>query len=186
MANTLNEIVGCVQDRGIFFPSWESLRFPVRSTVTGRYLSPQSSSSTLLATILGNVLVHRVDWNTTAQKLVHDTLERLDSDRRSCYTILAIGPNSNSLLRAINNCSKHSRLRVANFEPVRINGPSRNDIAIVGMSVNYPSGKSMEMLWETLEKSLNVVQEVNKFQVAPSIEQRLMSALGPIFPLHSI
>ncbi|GME55931.1 hypothetical protein GTA08_BOTSDO13036 [Neofusicoccum parvum] len=79
-----------------------------------------------------------------------------------------MGPNSKSLLRAITCNSNHPRIHVASFVRGATDGPSPDDIAIVGMSVNYPSGKGPEQLWETLEKGLNVVREIpsSRFQIS--------------------
>ncbi|KAF2818864.1 ketoacyl-synt-domain-containing protein [Ophiobolus disseminans] len=158
MLDTLGEVLHDAHRRGITLPSREALRFPVRSTVDGKYLNAGTSSTALLETILQHILVHRVDWNLASEKLVEDAFERLSADNNLRCNILAMGPSSRSLLRAINGRSTHSRLGITNFEPA--DEPSHDDIAIVGMSVNYPSGKGPEQLWETLENGLNVVQEV--------------------------
>ena len=156
----LEEILEDVQRRKIAFHSWDSLHFPVRSAVDGNYLVSGPSSKPLLTTVLEQILVHRVDWDAAVDRLVQDSLDKLNRDSRLSLGILTMGPNSRSLLRAMKRRSSHSQLSVAAFEPASGDGPSPNDIAIVGMSVNYPSGKGSKQLWETLEKSLNVVQDV--------------------------
>jgi hypothetical protein len=165
MRTVFDEVLKDVQRCNITLPSLESLHFPVRSTINGKHLSQYSSPTSLLETILEHILVHRVDWNTTAESLIRDIVEELHQDQESCCRILTMGPNYKPLLRAINGKVGHQRLRVANFESGSVDGPFPDDIAIVGMSVNYPSADNPEMLWAALEKGLNVVQDVRTIRL---------------------
>lgn len=156
----LEEILADVQRREIVFHSWDSLHFPVRSAVDGNYLVPGPSSKPLLTTVLEQILIHRVDWDTAVGRLVQDSLDKLNRDTQLSLKISTIGPNTRSLLRGMKRRPNHPRFSVAAFKPASGDGPQPNDIAIVGMSVNYPSGKGSKQLWETLERCLNVVQDV--------------------------
>ena len=156
----LTQVVADVHRRDIRFPSWESLRVPVRSTLNGQYLDSGSSSPSLLDAMLHNILIGQVDWRKTSEVLVEDLLQQLHQDQRVSYNILPMGPNARPLLRAMDLGPGHSRLQISGPAPSAVEGPLPDDIAIVGMSVNYPSGKGQEELWQTLESGLNTVEEV--------------------------
>ncbi|KAL1636985.1 polyketide beta-ketoacyl-synthase [Diplodia intermedia] len=167
LQETLETVMQDAQRRAIRMPSWEALQVPVRSTLDGKFLDTNRSADSLLKVVLGNYFTGRVDWDTTSEVLIRETVERLTRDPKLRYNILALGPNSRSLLRAFNTAPTHPKLRIGDLHSAA-DGPSPDDIAIVGMSVNYPSGKGPEQLWETMEKGLNVVREVpsSRFQVS--------------------
>ncbi|KAL6711554.1 polyketide beta-ketoacyl-synthase [Coniothyrium glycines] len=181
MESLVNEVLKDVERRDIEFPGWGSLRFAVRSAMDGNCLTRQTSSMSLLETILDHILVKRVDWRTTATKLMQETLERINLDVASRCRVLAMGPNSKSLLRAMDSSPTNARLRVVVFDSKPGDGPQPDDIAIVGISINYPSGKNLDSLWEVLENRLNLVEEIpsTRFAVADYFDKSQESNKRP-------
>lgn len=149
-----------MERRGIQFPTWEALQIPVRSTQDGKHLYSSKTTVSLLEFMLESIFMHQVNWNLASQSLLRDVLDRLDQDSKLRYSILGLGPNSKSLLRGMSYGSGNPRLQVTSFIPGITDRHDSEDIAIVGMSVDYPSGEGTEQLWDTLEKGLNVVEEV--------------------------
>lgn len=161
MHDIQKQILDDVQRRGINFPAWEALKVPVRSTCDGEYLDATAQGMSLLEAALQSILVQPVNWWLASQKLVSFANARLDEDINLSYRILALGPNAKSLLRALKENKSRDRLHIADGVPTADPEPSPNDIAIVGMSANFPRGKGTAELWDTLEKGLSALQEVN-------------------------
>ncbi|KAF2280129.1 ketoacyl-synt-domain-containing protein [Westerdykella ornata] len=164
----LEDVKRDVDGQGIRISSWKSLKLPVRSALNGEYFKPNTSSATLLEAVLKHILVDQVDWSTTSDAILSTLVHQLHQDQSLQYKIIPVGPNTKPLLRAIKSGREHPRLRIASPTSKPIDGPSADDIAIVGMSVNYPSGQGPEQLWDTLERGLNSVQEIpsSRFQIS--------------------
>lgn len=163
LKETLEDVMKDVERQRIRFPTWDSLKVPVRSSLDGKYLESTTLASSLLEAAVQSILIDRVDWNVTSDLMIHDALDRLHQDSRATCRVLALGPNSSFLLRGFKGMPDHPRLEISKTPvPSSDDGPSPNDIAIVGMSVDFPSGKGTAELWDTMEKGLNVVQEVRE------------------------
>lgn len=147
-----------VSRRAQRFPTWDSLQLPVRSGSDGKYLSSGHGLS-LIQTALESLFIHPVDWLSTIESVLTSISSSAKNEQSLPHRIVALGPNTRSILHAT---------RAVDFAKVEIydtilstsDGPYPNDIAIVGLSVNYPSGGTPEELWAALSKSLNAVQEV--------------------------
>ncbi|KAF9631050.1 conidial yellow pigment biosynthesis polyketide synthase [Lasiodiplodia theobromae] len=171
--DTQRQVLDDVQRRGINFPAWEGLQVPVRSTCDGEYLNAAGHGVSLLEAALQSILVQPVDWWLASQKLVSFANVRLNEDINLSYRVLALGPNAKSLLRALKENKSRDRLHIADGISNVESAPSPNDIAIVGMSANFPRGKGTAELWDTLEKGLSALQEIppSRFQISDYYEK---------------
>lgn len=158
-ATTKTEILEDVARRVIGFPNWEHLVLPIRSTSNGTYITQNEHQTSVLETVLDLMLMQPVEWQKLSVSLVTDAEKKLEQDSLSSYQILAIGPNAKSLLPAMRG-SRHPRLNVTNMTSASINNFTSDDIAIVGMGVNFPSGDGVSQFWNTIKEGLNVVSEV--------------------------
>ncbi|KAL4915855.1 hypothetical protein BDW62DRAFT_203307 [Aspergillus aurantiobrunneus] len=129
--------------RSISFPAREALHIPLRSPVNGRLIT-EPGQTTLAETAVRTILTHSLDWQKT--------WETLSADAKT--EIHVFGPHSRSFFSARSRDTKvvdHSSLDAPKPQA---------DIAIVGMSVNFPSAKDKESLWQTLEQGINTVQTI--------------------------
>lgn len=180
MEKVIQEIIKDVERLGIPVPEWKSLRIPVRSTVDGSLLAPtQPKADTLLHTVLRCMLVHPVDWKTTVWAVIESAAQHLDKEIDLQSRMLAIGPNASSLFTATKGASLHPRLKIEHMyvlplqcheSPLTKPSPSKkplttetwhkDDIAIVGMSVDIPGSDDLHDFWDMLQNSTNVATEV--------------------------
>ncbi|KFA56353.1 hypothetical protein S40293_08749 [Stachybotrys chartarum IBT 40293] len=164
MAHVVEEVLGDSKRRNIQFPTWESLCIPVRSVSSGIRLNPdsESRSDTLLETALHSIFIDRVDWREAGSRLYQAAVNVLDGDSAAKLRIAGMGPGSRALVHALKHLPSHPRLeRVDNFA-ASLSQPRPDDIAIVGLSVNYPDSKDQAAFWEVLEKGRSTVKEIPK------------------------
>jgi hypothetical protein len=170
MCAVVNEVMGDLQTRMIGFPSICDLKMPLRSTVDGSYIMPDMLNGTTLAEyILHQLLVHPVRWTATSKCISASIMEKLNRDTDVTVRVLSFGPSSSSLLQGISSQPRHSRLHIDDLSSVKPSFKpssgqpsytSKDDIAIVGMAVNFPKGNGIGELWHTLSTGLNAVEEV--------------------------
>jgi malonyl CoA-acyl carrier protein transacylase len=149
-----------VARRHISLPSGADLKRPLRSSASGERLSEGEDEDTdLLATALQNILVDPVAWLSS-----WEAITQLGSELGAHVEVQARGPVARSLLPL------PSPSDVA-FEKVAVNmsqqyerdGPDKprpDDVAIVGMDVNFPVGDNKDAFWLALETGLSSLQEV--------------------------
>jgi hypothetical protein len=164
MVTVVEQILLDAQKRGIEFPTWHSLRVPVRfSNVESRFFSnADTEPDSLLKTVLRSIFVETVDWETTWERIVQPLSTKLEhgSDDQVSFRIVGMGPNSRSLTHAVRGTPLHPRLAIIDHFPEHEEGAPPEAVAIVGLSVNYPSGKGQEQFWSTLENRFCAVSEV--------------------------
>ncbi|KAF7183364.1 hypothetical protein CNMCM7691_003563 [Aspergillus felis] len=142
--------------RSISFPAIQSLYIPVRSTVDGNLMT-LPGGVTLAETAVQTILTHTLNWQLTCESL---SLGPLNTE------VHAFGPHSRSLFGTQWNNTRvvdHSLPEMPKIPPA--------DIAIVGMSVNFPSANNKEALWNNLMKGINTVQTIpeTRFKVSEYI-----------------
>ena len=89
----------------------------------------------------------------------------LKGSNRLHFKVISFGPSSESLFASFISGNLSKNLETIELSPFKINGshpPSTNpnDIAIVGMGVNFPKGKDQEELWATISKGVSAVSDV--------------------------
>jgi len=165
MTDVAEQVLQDVQRRGIRFPTWESLQVSVRSASTGGLMDANlvtnSTPISLLETALQSIFVEKATWKETWESLTKSLVGRLDKEPRDNFRIIGIGPSSNSLV----NDEKIGLLPrqltiIEQFSDYTRNNPA-DAIAIVGLSVNYPSGKGQEEFWNMLEKGVCTASKVS-------------------------
>lgn len=156
----VKEILGDARRRGIEFVTWESLLVPLRSATNGlrMTLEPHSQPRSLLETALHSIFVDRVNWKATESHLREFLLNSLDRDSAARFRVLGFGPGSRSLIDL--GMASHPRLDLVENWADSLAQPAADDVAIVGLSVNYPEGKGHEQFWDLLESGRSTLRDV--------------------------
>lgn len=161
--------------RNIKFPGRKSLHASVISSADGKRMGSASAAADLsiqegetttnilLEETLRNIFIDAVDWKTATASIKTSILDRLQGDSSATYRIIGLGPGSRSLLDPFRGDSMPSGLSVVDNLAESLAQPAPNDIAIVGLSVNFPGAKGQEQFWQLMENSLSTVAEVTTF-----------------------
>ncbi len=162
----LRQTMTDVERRKISFPTWQSLHAAVRSVTHGGYfrsLSPGSGEQTsILEEALRSIFIETVDWRRASINLANSINTRLQTDSSARHRILGFGPGSRSLTQALGSDLLEPHVQVVDNFAESLALPAPDDIAIVGLSVNFPGGRGQEQLWETLQGAISTVTEVPK------------------------
>ncbi len=162
MLEIVDQIKSDVQRRRISFPTWESLHVPLRSTLTGKRESSESNSLTLLDSALRNIFVNEVNWSHTYRALFGYLDQSLSRDSQVRHRVLGLGPGAEPLVSAPTDVPVDSRISITANILDLVYEVFADNIAVVGVSANYPSGKGLEKFWETLEQAMSAVSEVSQ------------------------
>jgi hypothetical protein len=161
MQNTLQNTLNDVKRRGIEFPNWDMLHIPLRSATDGSQSSElKTKGKTLLDATLRSIFIDMVDWRTTSNKIFNFHLKNLDTSSNAKVCLTGIGPGSKMLFHS-SQVPTHPNLDMIESWSDYMSLPSSDDIAIVGLSVNYPGGSDIESFWETIKNGISTVQEVS-------------------------
>ncbi|KAI1324240.1 hypothetical protein F5Y16DRAFT_412155 [Xylariaceae sp. FL0255] len=164
-------ILDDVNAREIDFPTWDSVRVPLRISPTGSRMIKGDSDRSLLETILHAIFVDVCDWKTTRKNLYDDSIKYLGLHSKAHLRILGIGPGTKSLLHGAPN---HDRL-VSVGDICKLQRDNTDDmIAIVGMSLNYPGAKDKEQLWEMLQNARSSSSKIpsTRFNASATLKDR--------------
>lgn len=165
MRELVHHVLNDMKRRNIEFPTWDSLRAPIRSTTSGRLIKQTPDSGTLLEATLCHIFIDMVDWRATARSIASEaSVEQPVLNTR----IVCIGPGAESLARHGSSLWASSRVSVVGNLLRSLSGPSQDDIAIVGLSSNFSCGKGVEKLWEALENGLSTVTKVSSSPQEPT------------------
>ncbi|KAL8730211.1 MAG: hypothetical protein Q9166_004188 [cf. Caloplaca sp. 2 TL-2023] len=163
----IEKVVKDLDYRGVQFPALTDLKKCVRSTSDGSILKPQAKAGTTLAEwVIREILVNRVDWNSTVKEMSHTIIGTKQEDPRSETTLISFGPASRTLLSWTESIPSNEGIHVedaSNFRQARFpkqQNDSQQDIAIIGMGVNLPKGNGPDELWNTLSQGLTAVSEI--------------------------
>lgn len=145
------------------FPSRDKLKRPLWSCHNGGILNAAGpDQNSLLQSILSCILVEQADLLATWSNVVKE-MELSNSN----WSTVTIGDGARALLSAVNkdvhSSSLSSRSSFIDLPrlPMDSASGSCNEFAVVGMSVNFPSGLGKEQFWSMLEWGLNTAQEVS-------------------------
>ncbi|KAF7557675.1 hypothetical protein G7046_g5967 [Stylonectria norvegica] len=162
----VQQVLEDLSHRAISFPPCSTSMKPIYSTLDGTLLDDCTTSADNIADwLIRHLLVHCVDWSRTADEIVANVRSLLERKPSAAVSIISFGPSSSSLFPDIELLDR--RVTLSDRSPFKACGKSEvpsshppNDIAIVGMSVQFPKGKGTEELWETISQGLNAVQEI--------------------------
>ncbi|RYP22779.1 hypothetical protein DL765_001488 [Monosporascus sp. GIB2] len=174
MQDVMKQVQHDVERRHIVFPPWDSLQAPLRSSLTGRRMSSQYESQSLLDSILASIFVDKVYWprvHTAISDHLNQTRRR---DPHVRYRILGLGPGADSLVSRLKQEPLGPRISITSNISDFINGINElSGVAVVGISANFPSGKGVQQLWETLEQGKSAASEIpaTRFDVSQYYEQ---------------
>lgn len=170
MENIFKSTLNDAKRRGIQFPAWESLHIPLRSAANGMCMSPKfaSRSESLLEAAIRSIFVDMVDWRTAEAHMHAFLSSNLDRDSAAKFRILGFGPGSGSLVHFAKDLPLHPRLEVVENYADSLAHPAADDIAIIGLSVNYPEAKRQDHFWDLLENGRNTVCEVRTLEATVS------------------
>ncbi|KAK7756912.1 polyketide beta-ketoacyl-synthase [Diatrype stigma] len=174
MQEVVEQVKNDVQRRHISFPSWESLHVPLRSTLTGKRVSSESSPPLpLLESALHSIFIDQVDWRGTHKRLFDYLEKSVSGDSQVRYRILGLGPGAEPLVGAPADKQVDSSITITGNILDVISVAGGDNIAVVGLSANYPAGKGVEGFWKSLEQGNSAVSEVRPLMDDdPSLHQR--------------
>ena len=163
LESTVTEIMKDVKRRNIGFPEFKDLRIPVRSSSDGLVISAATLGSSSYATlVIRHLLIYPVDWVKTSKGISTAIQHSLEQTESRQIEIASFGPSSESLFVELKRGNRDPAVTFSDrsaFKHGEVTTGHKNDIAIVGMGVNFPKGKGQDQLWETLSTGLNAVTE---------------------------
>lgn len=159
MDAVVTQVLNDVDRRNINFPTWDTLHAPLRSSTTGARTITGNDCLSLLETVLRGIFVEICDWKKTLENVFDETMKHLEHDSKAEFQVRVIGPGTRSLVQG---APLHDRLRVVNNLSDIVEGNTEDQIAIVGMSLNYPGANSNEQLWDMLENARCTASKVSQ------------------------
>lgn len=169
LEQVVDQVLQDIDHRDIRFPASNNLRTILRSTLDGSAVYVHNIGTKNLAQwVIRQILVHPVDWTLVSQGIVSSMREKLKGNPKEKFRAISFGPSSESLLGELADKSLLNNLELVDASPFKSSifntrSTNPNDIAIVGMGVNYPKGKDQEELWTTLSEGLSAVSDVSPF-----------------------
>ncbi|KAG6818439.1 putative PKS/NRPS-like protein biosynthetic cluster, partial [Arthromyces matolae] len=156
--STRNQVLHDVASQNIRFPQYSDLKAPIRSTMTGRPITKNDVSGSLVELVIDMLLIHPVNWNL----VVDDIARNLPKDR--CIELLNVGPGL-GLARSIERTLPAGAASIVDVSSTTMHSPrqpppKQEPIAIIGMAVNMPGAPNVSKLWEVLEQGINTISEI--------------------------
>ena len=156
-----------VHDRNIGFPTFEDLKTPIRSTLDGTLLDAHRVGGISFAQwVTRHLLIYPVDWMKTTCGISAAIHRNLENHSEAGIEVVSFGPSSESLLDSVKSQASHSMVTFSDFssfgatEQHSKSSSQQDDIAIVGMGIEFPKSKGQKGLWKTLSEGLCAVQDV--------------------------
>ncbi|KAH7304207.1 beta-ketoacyl synthase [Stachybotrys elegans] len=154
----LNQVLNDMKERNISFITWDMMKAAWRSSSTGCLLTERSIEKSLVETALSGILVDVCDWKKTREELSNSIASTLDVDPNMQLRVICMGSGSHQLVRP--SVPSHSRLSVVGQFSDAVVDTFLDAVAIVGLSVNYPSGNGKDEFWETLKAGVSHDSEI--------------------------
>lgn len=158
MEPIVTQVMQDVERRNIRLPTWAMLQAQVRSAATGEIL--QASSQALVQALLEHIFVDNVDWQSTWRGIQAEAAERKEQDRGN-VRIVFLGPNTSPFQPNARSLTAEGGLECVTTKSLAQPQFSDDDIAIVGMSVEFPEGSGKEAFWDTLKAGRSTVRDVS-------------------------
>lgn len=165
LEGVVSQIIRDIEIRHIDFPSFADLKTTLRSTSGIATPAKFPEANSLAEWIIRQILVCTVDWIKISHGVLSSMQKILKSNSTLQFKVLSFGPSSESLFTEFISGTLSTNVETVERSPFKVNkshtsSTNPNDIAIVGMGVNFPIGKGQEELWVTLSRGLSVVSEV--------------------------
>ena len=165
LESVVSHIIQDIDNRDIKFPSFTDLKTTLRSTFGVATSANHPAASSLAHWLIRQILVNPVDWVKISREVLSSTQGMLKSNCQLRFKIISFGPSSESLFAGFISGSLSKNIETIELSPFKFNGShssstKSNDIAVVGMGVNFPKGKDHEELWATISKGVSAVSDV--------------------------
>jgi hypothetical protein len=157
MAPLVSTILEDFESKGIILPSFQDLRRVIFNPFDGSKLSSGQCGKTLTQEVLEMILVKPVDWTKVLQSL------GMESRRR---TAVVYGPHPHLLMPSSmlspNSTLQRRDVSHENATVQLISNYSTNDqdIAIIGVGLDFPNGSTLDEFWDSLKDGMNCVRPV--------------------------
>ena len=165
LEGVVSEIIQDVNNRDIKFPSFTDLKTTLRSTCGVATSANHPATNRLAHWLIRQILVNPVDWFKIWNVILSSTQGMLKRSNTLHFKVISFGPGSESLFAGLISGTMSKNFETIELSPFKFNGShyastNSNDIAIVGMGVNFPKGKDQEELWATISKGVSAVSDV--------------------------
>lgn len=158
--SALEKVLADAKRANIDFMSSAAMKRPIWSCYNAQLLDPANLEAlSPLETTIPLIMAEAADLYSTWGSMVHAMVSsNLDWD------IVTVGPGSNALLALVcRDIPRPTRTKLIDLSPVLRDKDTSNieeGYAVVGMSVNFPSGADRYSFWKMLEQGLNAVEQV--------------------------
>ena len=179
------EVLGDIARRQIYFPDAADLKIALRSTLDGTAVDALSlTTESLVHWVIKQILVCPINW-TLVCRGISASIQEVPNNTMSKFTVVSFGPSSESLFAELKGNSYASNLDLVDLSPFKSSrldawSTNSNDIAIVGMGVNFPKGNDTKEFWTTISEGLSAVSEVSVSSNGSSILCSWQCNLWPI------
>ncbi|CRK24047.1 hypothetical protein BN1708_003738 [Verticillium longisporum] len=153
---------------GIEFPDWAVLHASLRSTATGQIFQANDKSVSLLGMAVENIFCDSVDWKLTWETAMAAYAEKTCHDTNATIRVIGIGPSAKSLLGANKDKVRDAGLQVIGHFSEEIDMFVDDDIAIVGVSANFPGERGLDGFWNIINDARSCATEIpgSRFKVS--------------------
>ncbi|EEY23691.1 phenolpthiocerol synthesis polyketide synthase ppsA [Verticillium alfalfae VaMs.102] len=153
---------------GIEFPDWSVLHASLRSTATGQKFQANDKSVSLLRMAVENIFCDSVNWKLTWETATADYAEKIRHDTNATIRVIGIGPSAKSLLGVNKDKIRDTGIQVIGHLSEEIDMFVGDDIAIVGVSANFPGEKGLDGFWNTINNARSCATEIpgSRFKVS--------------------
>ncbi|KAF3354947.1 Rho-type GTPase-activating protein 2 [Verticillium dahliae VDG1] len=153
---------------GIEFPNWPVLHASLRSTATGQIFQANDKSVSLLSRAVENIFCDFVDWKLTWEAAMADYAKKTRHDSNATIRVIGIGPSAKSLLGANKDKIRDAGIQVIGHLSEELDMIVDDDIAIVGVSANFPGEKGLDGFWNIISDARSCATEIpgSRFNVS--------------------
>jgi acyl transferase domain-containing protein len=154
-----SQVLADIKRRQIRFPDFKDIKFPIRSSFTGRLIDDKVQSGSLVESVVDMILTQPVNWDVVAGELT----KAIPSGTPARF--LNIGPGA-GLFRSMERSFPKGLVSFVDLSLDNSNSQEGDfvakqvPIAIVGMAVNMPGAPNTDALWKILEEGINTISEV--------------------------
>ncbi|KAJ5658159.1 polyketide synthase [Penicillium longicatenatum] len=165
LAELRGQVLEDLRQRGSPWNSEIRLMAPLLSTTTGQPLVPSERATIgqFIETVLDLIFLDPVDWVCVQDSIVSFTRNQENSER--CQ-ILNFGPGYGLSAAAYREIvARHVDIidaSVAERMADSASGPTKNEIAVVGMAVDMPGAPDVNSLWKNLMQGVDSSSEIPK------------------------
>ena len=161
MQHIVQQVMEDFRRQDIRFPDWASLYAPVRSATTGEYFQPSAEGRPLLQLALESIFVDSVDWERSWGAIASTYVDKSHADTGATFRLIGLGPSSKSLFHSSMDRICESGVRLISQFADHVDQAEDDDIAIVGVSSNFPGGNGLDGFWKVIKEAHSCVGEAS-------------------------